>query len=143
MDVESLVSEDQLMEIIEAIPLYGWEKNTIDELGERISRSIGPPDQHDPESGKYWHAVKDEIYLLICTDDKKYADLRKQLEKGEAKSSTAIVALITASLTFYIGMVAGIVVPLCALVLLAVTRVGKNAFCKDQELNEPIRRRTT
>jgi hypothetical protein len=141
MDIERWVSEDQLIDIIGASRFASWEESTIEHLGERISKSLGPPDRHEPGSAKHWYAVKHEIRLLVCTSDKRYDDLRKQIENVGTKSSTTVISLITASLTVHIGILAGILVPLTALALLMVARVGKNAFCTNQEFNVPIKKK--
>jgi hypothetical protein len=73
--------------------------------------------------------MKDEFKLLICTDDARYADLRKKIESSGDKSQTAIVAMIAAGVAAYVGVAAGVLVPFCALLLLASVRVGKNAYC--------------
>jgi hypothetical protein len=46
--------------------------------------------------------------------------------------------MIAAAMAAYIGAIAGLLVPMCALVLLAMMRVGKNAFCAQKELNMRI-----
>ena len=105
---------------------------------QRRSKGLGKSDNKaneiDPESGKYWIAMKEEIYLFICTEDKKYAHLRGQFQKASVKSQTAIVSMIAAAVAASLGVIAGSLVPLCALALLAVVRVGQNAFCQQIDL---------
>ena len=89
-----------------------------------MSRAIGPPDHLDPGSTKYWHIMKSEMYILVCTPDKKYTDLRRQLETAGKTSQTTIVSMIAAAMAVHVGMIAGVLVPFCALLLVAVAKVG-------------------
>jgi hypothetical protein len=116
-----------------------FDEGTIQGIGARM------PDYSDgiPHSGmpNLWNDVLYEMHSLICTDDKRYADLRKALSITGSKSQTTIVSLIAAAVAAHIGLIAGSVVPFCALVLVAVARVGKNAYCRqfdnlDINLNE-------
>ena len=87
----------------------------------------------------YWRALKKEFRLFLCTDDKRYADLRKKLDAAGTKSQTTIVSMIAASVAAHVGAVAGTLVPLCALILLAGARLGKNAICAELPLDIPIK----
>jgi hypothetical protein len=86
----------------------------------------------------YWTRVKQEFRMLLCGDDKKYADLQKKIDATGTKSQTAIVSMIAAGVAAQVGVAAGILVPFCALLLLAVLRVGKNAYCSGIELDIPV-----
>jgi hypothetical protein len=77
----------------------------------------------------YWGRVKRELHLLICTNDKKYAALRKHLGKEDNTTQVAIISSISLTVAAYIGAAAAIVGPLVTLGLLALLQVGKNAWC--------------
>jgi hypothetical protein len=136
--VEHLLSEEGLIEIITQRRSPSWEDKTFEEFGQEMSKAIDPANQTGVRSNKYWYAVKKEISILVCTDDKKYKSLRTQLNTLGTKSQTAVVSMIAAAMAAYIGAIAGLLVPMCALVLLAMMRVGKNAFCAQKELNMRI-----
>lgn len=82
----------------------------------------------------YWELVKREFHVFLCTRNKKYAKLRSQLTKASHPTQTAVVATIAAAVAASLGVVAGAIVPLVALCLLALLRVGKEAFCAGQML---------
>jgi hypothetical protein len=66
----------------------------------------------------YLTRVKKEIHILICTNDKKYAALRRQFTQfTKPKSQTALVAMISAGIASYIGVGAGMITPLVAIAL--------------------------
>jgi hypothetical protein len=78
---------------------------------------------------KYWHHVRSEFFILLCTKDTRYAALRRQLASKGKHTETAVVTTISAAVGSSIGLVAGALVPLVALCLLAVVKVGKEAYC--------------
>lgn len=77
----------------------------------------------------YWVSVKAEIFLLLCTQDKKYATLRKQLAKEGSATQMTIVSMVSSAVGASAGVVAGAAVPLVALCLLVALRIGTNALC--------------
>ena len=82
-----------------------------------------------PPSPNYWGRVRDEIHKLVCTNDLRYASLRRQLGAHSGKTQTAIVGVISAYVATVLGLAIGAVVPLVAVCLIALLRLGKNAFC--------------
>ena len=77
-----------------------------------------------------WGAIKVELYDLLCTSSKKYANERR--EGGlTVKNTITIVATAVAS-TFHVafGVIAGAV----TVALLSALKIGKNAWC---EINKP------
>jgi len=79
----------------------------------------------------YWGRVKSEVFILLCTKDKKYAPLRRQLGAHAGKTQLAIVGAISAGVASSAGVVAGAAVPLVAICLIGFLQVGKNAFCQE------------
>jgi len=75
----------------------------------------------------YWTRVKKEIHILICTNDRKYATLRRQFTKG--KSQTALVTIICGGIAEYIGGSPAVIMPLVAVALLSFLEVGISAYC--------------
>jgi hypothetical protein len=87
----------------------------------------------------YWVACKEEFRKLLCTDDSVYAPLRKKLASQTTKSQTVISSTIAAAVASQLGVVAGALVPFVVLCLLAVAKVGTEAFCKTTRLPIPVR----
>jgi hypothetical protein len=75
----------------------------------------------------HWALVKKEIHLLLCTDDKKYAGLRRLV--GGKKSQTYIVSALSAGIADYIGVAAGVITPFVAIALWGFIEVNINAYC--------------
>jgi hypothetical protein len=80
----------------------------------------------------YWSEVKKEIYLLLCTKDKKYSDIRSRFSKDSNTATTAVVSMLSAAIAAQIGVVAGIVTPLVSLLLYGILKLGLNSWCNLQ-----------
>jgi len=107
--------------IWDAIPTH----KTIDEVGEEISEKFSPAYEIGPSPLEYWERFKGESHLLLCTNNQKYAPLRKELSQYGGKTQLTIVSTIAASVAASVGVVAGAMVPLCAICLIAVLKMGK------------------
>lgn len=83
----------------------------------------------DEAKNKYWQAVKNEIRLLICTKDKKYSELRKQLHDAAKHTKAPIVAMISATLAGSMGVAVGIISGLVAVAIFAIVQIGVNVYC--------------
>ena len=80
----------------------------------------------------YWKRVKHELHLLVCTNDRKYATLRKHLGKEGRTTQVAIVSSISAAIGAIIGASAAAIGPFVTLGLMALLQVGTNAWCAGQ-----------
>jgi hypothetical protein len=60
----------------------------------------------------YWQAVKDEVHVFLCTNDKKYAGIKKQIVSNAKKSQTVVIGAISAAIAGSVGVPAGAVFPL-------------------------------
>jgi hypothetical protein len=107
---------------------------TIDSLGSRLP-AYEHPGSDFFTTPPYWKNLKEEFRLLVCTDDLKYKDLRENLVKAGDKSYTTVVAAIAAAIAATLSLTVGVLVPFCALCLLALLRLGKEAYCKTVALN--------
>lgn len=85
-----------------------------------------------------WNATKAEMHSLLCTSDPRYTAVRKQLHRMlGTKSQLAIVSTTAAALSPHIGVaMTTVLIPLCAVCLLAGIRIGQNAICS--RLSETI-----
>jgi hypothetical protein len=101
---------------------------TIEEVGKQINRGeFGFQYFSDP---MYWVAFKKEFHILLCTKHRKYRKLRSNLAKSNDKAQLAVVTGISAAIAGSLGVVAGELVPICAICLIAVLKLGKEAFCQ-------------
>jgi hypothetical protein len=155
MDVQKLLVEDELIalarsiftgefgDLVWAIPKNEFATIAIEELGRCLPRYLDDAIRVPKNPLFYWESLKDEFRLLLCTDDKKYVELRTKLEALGTKSQITLISTISAALATYVGVAASVLVPFCAIILIAVARVGKNAICKGDELWIPINPRTS
>ncbi|WMT71621.1 hypothetical protein [Bradyrhizobium sp. Ash2021] len=114
--------------LLSVISTKEFDEKQIDEIGNKMPRFIDGNVAYKmwPD---YWQHLKLEIYYVICTDSEQYRDVRKLLLKQSKKSETAIVSAIAAAVAVHLGIVAGALVPFCALALAGVLQIGKNAYC--------------
>jgi VIT1/CCC1 family predicted Fe2+/Mn2+ transporter len=81
---------------------------------------------------KYWTRVQNELYCLLCTNDKKYAKVRKAVSSG-SHSQTAIVVAISSAIGAVIGVAATVIMPLVAIALMTILSVARNVYCAGRE----------
>jgi hypothetical protein len=147
-DVLKSLKRDELVELItDNLPMdsafismsLDADDLDLDKLGERVGRITEIRRGGIVRKGVImnqvspWRRVKHEMNLLLCTKDKKYAALRKQLSKEGAYTHGAIVSAIAAAVGASLGLVSGLLVPLVALMLVAMLKVGKEAYCAGAE----------
>lgn len=103
------------------------DTSSLDDIGYDIA--------HDLDDGcgaglsNLWEQTKKEFRVLLCTDEPRYAAVRKKADEVTPGYTTALIAAISAALGATIGITAAAVTPLIGLLLLALSRVGKNAIC--------------
>jgi hypothetical protein len=110
------------------------EQISLEEVGQNLNQIIWSEAYFESD---FWRACKQELYSLFCTDDKRYSDLRKRIYSAGGKSETVIVSTIAATVAGTAGLMAGALVPFCAVCLLAVVKLGKEAFCRLAQVDQP------
>jgi len=108
---------------------------TIDEIGNKYL-----PRRIDGETlynywPTYWKDFKKEFRKFICSKDKKYLPLKKKLSSSSKETKVVLISIISAAFSKHLGILAGILVPFCAMCLLLVARIGIEAFCSDDKYN--------
>jgi hypothetical protein len=137
-DIEGLLPEDELIELVSKEVGPSWEKNTFEELGQKMAKANGSQTR---EPSKTWNPVKNEVVILVCTSQKKYDHLRKRIRQVGTTTQTAVVPMIAAAVAVSIGATSGAIIgPMVALALLLVVWVGKEVFCSQNQvlLSKPI-----
>jgi phage shock protein PspC (stress-responsive transcriptional regulator) len=124
LDIDEL-SPDDLARLITIEPLKMSR-------GGRVTVRAAKAAKKSRRRQNYWTRVKKEIHILICTNDRKYATLRRQFTKG--KSQTALVTMICGGIAEYIGGSSTVIMPLVAVALLIFLEVGINAYCAGASL---------
>jgi hypothetical protein len=85
----------------------------------------------------FWPALKAEFREFVCTDSAKYSKSRKQLQARGGKSEAIMLSTITAAVAQVLGAAIATLVPLMALCLYAVARLGVSAYCRLNDKNSP------
>lgn len=80
-------------------------------------------------SGTLWHGVKKEFHSFLCTDSPVYADLRKEGNGLQQKSSSLAVAALSGAIGAQLGVASGVVAPLVIWATIVALRIGKQAIC--------------
>lgn len=124
--------------VYEHLSLSPDDEVTIEDVG-RTLPSYAQPGAQFAFPPAYWQNLKNEFRLLVCTNDKKYSSLRKELGLENQRSQTVIVSMIAVALAHSVGVAAGTLTPFCALCLLALGRMGKEALCKSGNFDVPVR----
>ncbi len=81
----------------------------------------------------FWAHVKEQVRLLICTDDPRYANLRDTFGKEGHVTINVLVSSVSAAIGTQLGGIeVGLIMPLVVVSLMAVARVSKEAWCAQQ-----------
>ncbi|MEP6872576.1 MAG: hypothetical protein ABI939_12110 [Anaerolineaceae bacterium] len=143
MNTQKLLSEIDLSELTAtAPPLIAWKLGLVESedqvaafmyqggpVSPQASAGRVRGEDHRPDRS-YWHAVKTEMHLFLCTDDKRYRELWKRIDAVEGKGTTALVGVIATFLTATVGAPATLIAGFVAVCLYGIGKVGKEAYCR-------------
>jgi hypothetical protein len=76
-----------------------------------------------------WLGIKREFYVLLCTDDESYRNLRVKLASSGNNVTVLLVAMVAQALGNRLGLVCGPVVTLVAILLCSALRLGQQTIC--------------
>jgi len=77
------------------------------------------------------------------TDDLRYSQVRMRIGKESGVAGALVLSLISSSISVHLGLEAGLCMPFVALLLLAIIRTGKEAWCNctpSRQNHEPVDR---
>jgi hypothetical protein len=143
----SLLDEKELRGLCPYISILEGQKMDIETIGYGLSlelQGMGMLNSADKKIQEryaelrlkprdYWAEVKKELYILLCTKDKKYADLRSRFSKDSGPATTTFVGMLSATIATQLGAVEGVVTPLIALLLYGMIKLGLNSWCNLQK----------
>ena len=142
MDTQELLNSLSTVDLtLEATALVAWDIGAVSSTDEVASfmyqggrlppqASTRPPPVEDRRPDrKYWEFVKAEMHVFLCTDDKKYKALWKQIADLQKKSTTAIVGIVATFLGASVGAPATLLAGFVAVCLYGVVKIGKEAYC--------------
>ncbi len=96
----------------------------------RIAKTGAKPSQMAAKQASSWgSAIKEQIYLFLCTDDPKYKKAKDEIDKYKGSATLTIVSFIAAGVASVLGLAAAVVVPFVAIALTAILAIGKGAYC--------------
>lgn len=108
------------------------EGATPEQAAERWLGSTGSPNiipfggPHDTKP--FWERFKDEFRKFIC-DDNAYLEEKKALDTQGPVGKAVLVSAVSAAIGATIGYSATLLAPAVTLLLCAVGKMGRNAYC--------------
>ena len=122
--LDAYFSIPELTEIVRSAALLQdklREMHTIEQIGLRAPELFGISYTTSTPWYYYWMNIKREFYSLLCTDSPEYKEIRASFSRLDGqKSQLAMVSSISAAVASNVGLIAGVITPLCALCLIAV-----------------------
>ena len=111
---------------------------SFNDLGWELTCRLLPNELGFGANDQLWDRLKKQFQILICAKDKEYADLRKDALEASKNGQTALVAMIAGGLGAAIGVSAAAIAPAISLLLIALIKVGQNAYCDGVDLGMSI-----
>ena len=108
------------------------EGATPEQAAERWLGSTGSPNiipfggPHDTKP--FWERFKDEFRKFVC-DDNTYLEEKKALDTQGPIGKAVLVSAVSAAIGATIGFSATLLAPAVTLLLCAVGKMGRNAYC--------------
>lgn len=115
--------------------ITGLVENGKDPIELALTMSLEPGEGLSTKGGETWRKdilqrLLQEVHIFVCTEEIKYKETRDKL-KGEAiTSANVVVFLISNAVAIHAGMAAALCVPLVALILASIAKIGLATWCK-------------
>lgn len=77
-----------------------------------------------------WKQVKEEVYKILCTKDRRYTKERNRLFTSTKALTNSAIISIAASIGKVIGIGTGIIAGAVAALIFAAAKAGINVYCK-------------
>jgi len=88
----------------------------------------------------FWHRLKAETRTLLCTDDKKYDELRRRMTQTKDATERVGVPAIAAAMASAVGLEVALITPFVSLLLVSIGQLGIGAWCAGGDDEERRRR---
>jgi hypothetical protein len=131
LNLIELFDEEKVTPVIAAVYPSLLDATTITELdvqGAQLNK-IHKPGGLSLTPRDYWNSVKQEFWLLACTNNRKYASHRKTIPENAKKSQATAISTISVTLGATLGIVPGLLTPFVAMLIKFCLKVGLEAFC--------------
>ena len=103
---------------------------------DRYGPTTGRPEPDPAEARRYRDRLVDELHAFLCGDPR-YEEQRKELQ-AEGGTKAYLVGVIATAIAPLFGSIAIGVAPAIALMLIAIARVGLNAWCAGKKGLPPL-----
>jgi hypothetical protein len=108
----------------------------IEDIGSGINEPPGVRLEFEPGED-YWSMFKKEFVLLICSNDQEYVEHRKDI--FGKKSENAIATAIAGQIGAILGAKIATLLPICAMALIALLKIGKGSLCAGDRWDVTLR----
>lgn len=108
---------------------YGEEeaaKRWLSANGPSVTQKFGGQQQGNAQP--FWDSLIFELRLFICSD-KKYKKEREQLLSSSRPAALFAVSTISVAIATTLGIAASLIVPVVAVMLGVIGKIGVNAWC--------------
>ena len=127
--LRSALTEEQLLQDLRRIRVLRMDapEPPIEAVGRRLEGRARRRRRKTPPN--LWQRVQDEFYTLVCTDDTKYAQLRREILSHARRSKGPIIAGIAGTIATTLHVTLAVISPMVVSLLLMLLRLGKEAYC--------------
>ena len=132
-------SEDQVLKELKMDEeLYGLaNKHGVDNAGELLPVRVHP-DTEFIDLPAYWSNLKKEFRDLVCRRGSKYDKVYDELENAQNKFDTYFIPIIASGIALHLKSIeAAVLTPFVRLLVVSVSRLGKEAYCRDGKDLDP------
>lgn len=106
----------------------------LDYVAEAIATSVpelsGEKEPTTDSPRRFWQNVRAEVRLLVCSADPKYKAIRDDLSREKPVVTKVAIGMIAAAVGAALGYAAGLLTPFVLLCLIAMVKVGREAWCR-------------
>ncbi|MER9052355.1 hypothetical protein NKH89_35240 [Mesorhizobium sp. M0923] len=133
-DIDSNPSWISSLKAYQAEPILKMESegSDLEEIALRLLSKTGSENTAPFGTGdapkNYYEALKAEFKEFMCGGDR-YETLRKEIAKQWDKGKLHVMMTISAAIATYLGLGPAIVLPIVAILLTVVAKMGRNAWC--------------
>ncbi|MER8433263.1 hypothetical protein [Mesorhizobium caraganae] len=119
----------------QAAPILDMESQGagLEEIAVRLLSKTGSENTAPFGAGgapkNYYESLKNEFKEFMCGGSR-YEPLRKDISKKWDKGKLHVMTLIAGAIGSYLGLGSAIILPIIAILLTIVSKVGKNAWCE-------------
>jgi hypothetical protein len=76
-----------------------------------------------------WERIQHELWVLICTKERRYGELRKRLAGEGRKAAKVIVPILAAQIGAVLGVPATAAALFVVVCLILILQIGKEVWC--------------